>query len=75
MSIIRIIAAALLLAFAVRAHAQTPDIKWAIQLEERDLIYAHPEYAEYRRHVVKVCPIGVNIFDKTTSYGREKCGE
>ena len=29
----------------------------AIQLEERDLIAAHPEYAEYRRHVPMIVPL------------------
>jgi protein-S-isoprenylcysteine O-methyltransferase Ste14 len=29
----------------------------AIQLEERDLIAAHPEYAEYRRHVPMIIPL------------------
>ena len=29
----------------------------AIQLEERDLIASHPEYAEYRRHVPMIIPL------------------
>jgi methanethiol S-methyltransferase len=29
----------------------------AIQLEERDLVAAHPEYAEYRRHVPMIIPL------------------
>jgi protein-S-isoprenylcysteine O-methyltransferase Ste14 len=29
----------------------------AIQLEERDLIAAHPEYAEYKRHVPMIIPL------------------
>jgi protein-S-isoprenylcysteine O-methyltransferase Ste14 len=30
----------------------------AIQLEERDLMQAHPEYAEYRRRVPMLVPVG-----------------
>ena len=41
----------LLFAFATTAY-----ILIAIQLEERDLIDAHPEYAEYRRRVPMLVP-------------------
>jgi protein-S-isoprenylcysteine O-methyltransferase Ste14 len=32
-------------------------ILFAIQLEEHDLIVAHPEYAEYRRRVPMLIPL------------------
>jgi protein-S-isoprenylcysteine O-methyltransferase Ste14 len=41
------------LLFAVMTTAY---ILVAIQLEERDLLRAHPEYAEYREHVPMLIP-------------------
>ncbi|MBY0509821.1 MAG: alpha/beta hydrolase [Rhodospirillaceae bacterium] len=38
MTLFRIALTALALAVVVRAHAQTPDVKWAIQMEERYVI-------------------------------------
>jgi len=38
------------------AVATTGYILIAIQLEERDLVGVHPEYAEYRRHVPMLVP-------------------
>jgi methanethiol S-methyltransferase len=43
------------LVFAVMTTAY---ILIAIQLEERDLVEAHPEYADYRRRVPMLLPIG-----------------
>ena len=40
------------------ALATTAYILVAIQLEERDLVRAHPEYAEYRRRVPMLNPLG-----------------
>ncbi|MGH9544960.1 MAG: methanethiol S-methyltransferase [Terriglobales bacterium] len=42
----------------VFAIATTAYILIAIQLEERDLVRSHPEYAEYRRQVSMLIPIG-----------------
>jgi protein-S-isoprenylcysteine O-methyltransferase Ste14 len=39
------------------AAVTTAYILVAIQLEERDLVDAHPEYAEYRRRVPMIVPI------------------
>jgi protein-S-isoprenylcysteine O-methyltransferase Ste14 len=40
------------------AVATTAYILVAIQLEERDLVDAHPEYAEYRQRVPMLIPGG-----------------
>jgi len=45
-------------AHLVFAIAATTYILVAIQLEERDLVQLHPEYAEYRREVPMLVPIG-----------------
>jgi hypothetical protein len=41
---------------AGRRGAVRPVRRPAIQLEERDLVAAHPEYAEYRRRVPMLVP-------------------
>jgi hypothetical protein len=39
------------------AAVTTAYIFFAIQLEERDLMRAHPEYAAYRRRVPMIVPV------------------
>jgi len=48
-------------AHLVFAVATTAYILIAIQLEERDLVRSHPEYAEYRRQVPMLVPVGSSI--------------
>jgi protein-S-isoprenylcysteine O-methyltransferase Ste14 len=50
------------LLFAMVASAY---ILVAIQLEERDLLREHPEYAEYRRRVPMLLPTGARAAART----------
>jgi protein-S-isoprenylcysteine O-methyltransferase Ste14 len=48
------------------AVATTAYILLAIQLEERDLVDAHPEYAEYRKRVPMLIPRGAKVASEAT---------
>jgi protein-S-isoprenylcysteine O-methyltransferase Ste14 len=49
------------IAHFVFAIATTAYILLAIQFEERDLVQIHPEYANYRRHVPMIVPLGSSL--------------
>jgi len=62
-------------AHLVFAIATTAYILIAIQFEERDLVRAHAEYADYRRRVPMIVPIGSHLPRETAGVSRRPAPE
>jgi methanethiol S-methyltransferase len=62
-------------AHLVFAIATTAYILIAIQFEERDLAALHPEYAEYRRRVPMLVPVGSKLGSEGAELPRETASE